>query len=191
MRNLLRWRRFMRPVDVDPSHDHNSDHDNFSDRLQQVDDRLRADVAASRLAPSSALRRRTIAALNDASRETFKAPKRLWRVRLVSVTLGLALVISAGLAVRSWRDAESPSDVVTAKPMNPAEALDDLVRMLSTGAAELTIPVELSLVEERRAMVADLRDARNYLVSRVPFGEQIDEHVNIVPAAFWRTEDED
>ncbi len=191
MRNLLRWRRFMRSIGVDVSDDHKSDHDNFSDRIQRVDDRLRADVAASRLAPSSALRRRTIAALNDASRETFKAPKRLWRVRLVSATLGLALVISAGLAVRSWRDAEKPSDVVTAKPMNPAEALDNLVRMFNTGASELTIPANLSPAEERRAMVTDLRDTRNYLVSRVPFGERIDEHVNIVPAAFWRTEDED
>ncbi len=191
MRNLLRWRRFMRPVGVDASHDHNRDDDSFSDRLQRIDDRLKADVPAARLAPSPALRQRTIAALNDAARETIKAPERLWRVRLVSVTLGLALVISAGLAVRSWRDAESTSDVVTAKPMNPAVALDNLVRMVNAGAAELTIPAELSLVEERRAMVADLRHTRNYLVSRVPFGEQIDEHVNIVPAAFWRTEDED
>lgn len=189
MRNLLRRWRYMRSGGVDPARSHDIDADDFSAQLQRVDDRLKADVAASRLAPTCALRRRTIAALNDAARETAKAPKRLWRVRLAPVTLGLALVISAGLVVRSWRDAESPSEVVTAKPMNPAEALDDLVRMLNTGASELTIPANLSLAEERRAMVADLRDTRNYLVSRVPFGEQIDEHVNIVPAAFWRADD--
>jgi hypothetical protein len=120
---------------------------------------LRLEAAEARVAPSAGLRRRTLAALREATLHPAAGPSRPGPRAFTYVAACAGLVLLASAAVLHLA---APSGDPAA-PAGPRQVTGSL-NVLTSGAGRFESPLK----KEVRLLVADARQARDYLLSRLP-----------------------
>ncbi len=138
-------------------------------RRRRVDRRLRAEVPAAWHDPSPRLRRRTIAALNDAVHQpapVIAAPRPAGAAYAVAF---LAMVVLGALAVRLSVTAESGRDRVS-KPQPVFAGFDTtgFNTLIRTQLQELEGTWKSTLPTEAKLLATDARNAGEYVLATLP-----------------------
>ncbi len=136
---------------------------------RRVDRRLRAEVPAAWHDPSPQLRRRTIAALNDAMYQpapVIAAPRPAGAAYAVAF---LAMVVLGALAVRLSVTAESgPDRVVQPRPVFVGFDTTGVKTLIRTHLQDLDGTLESTLRTEAKFIAADARNAGEFVLATLP-----------------------
>jgi hypothetical protein len=135
---------------------------------------LRLEVTEARVAPSRGLRRRTLAALQEASLRAAPAPA---RQRPLAFTYAAACGLLALLAATAALHLAAPRHPAEAPTADARQGGPLVLLSLDGGRLEAVLKAQLQLGqdsweaplrEEARLIVADARHARAYLLARLP-----------------------
>ncbi|MHC4100543.1 MAG: hypothetical protein ACYS15_12410 [Planctomycetota bacterium] len=139
-----------------------------------VDRRLGLEAAEARVKPSPGLRRRTLAALREATLQPDPAPARRRQIVLayaaVCALVALVAVTAASHLAALGRQSAAPA--TSARGAGPLKLLRlDTVRLEAAVEEQLQLQTEsweTPLMEEARLIAADARQAGEYLLARLP-----------------------
>ena len=132
----------------------------YRDSIARVDAALRSDVDGERQAPSRALRRRTLDAIQATTWE--ESPSARWRWPRLVAAMGVLAVVAAVTATIFFRGTPTPDK-------DPDGDIAQLIKKpTALRLPDLTIAMEAPLLSEAKGLIADVRQAKDYMMARVP-----------------------
>ena len=137
-------------------------------RRRRVDRRLRAEVPAAWLDPSPRLRRRTIAALNDACHASHAEAANGMSCRTAYAVAFLALLVLGAVAVRLGVTGPAGLEPSASPPAVLARFDTTFNTLIHTQLQELEGTLESTLRTEAKLIAADARNAGEFVLAALP-----------------------